>query len=94
MSRYHDHKTAEDVLALLDGVAAAAEPVQLVFLWRPMLRDPNDDMVLETAVNGDADILVTFNQRDFAEAAKRFDVTVCLPSQALYLLEKRKDAKE
>jgi putative PIN family toxin of toxin-antitoxin system len=85
--------SAREVHALLDGIAAVAKPVQLVFLWRPVLRDPNDDMVLETAVNGDADVLVTFNQRDFAEVAKRFSVRVCLPAQAVRLLEKR-DEKE
>jgi predicted nucleic acid-binding protein len=79
--------SADDVHALLDGIAAVAEPVQFVFLWRPMLRDPNDDMVLETAINGDADVLVTFNQRDFAEVTKRFSLRVCLPAQALRLLE-------
>jgi hypothetical protein len=42
-----------------------AEPVRLSFLWRPTLRDPDDDMVLEAAVNGRADAIVTFNHRDF-----------------------------
>jgi len=86
--------TAAHVQVLLDGVALVAEPVQLVFLWRPLLRDPNDDMVLETAVNGDADALVTFNQRDFADVAERFGVRVCLPREALQVLEKTKNAKE
>ena len=38
------------------------------YLWRPMLRDPDDELVLETAVNGNADLLLTFNERDFAGA--------------------------
>jgi predicted nucleic acid-binding protein len=42
-----------------------AEPLKAHFLWRPQLRDPGDEMVLETAVNGQADTLVTFNVRDF-----------------------------
>jgi hypothetical protein len=37
--------SAEDVAALLDAVAAVTERVRLAFLWRPTLRDPNDDMV-------------------------------------------------
>jgi predicted nucleic acid-binding protein len=41
-----------------------AEPVKIHFLWRPQW-DPSDEMVLETAVNGRADVLVTFNQRDY-----------------------------
>ena len=41
-----------DVKTLLDAVAVVIEPVRLAFLWRPQLRDPNDDMVIEAAVNG------------------------------------------
>jgi len=63
------------------------EPVRLAFLWRPSLRDPDDDMVLETAVNGHADALVTFNIRDFEDAAQRFGVAVMSPAEALVKLE-------
>lgn len=44
----------EDIGVLLDAVARVAEPIRLAFLWRPALPDPDDDMVLETAVNGRA----------------------------------------
>ncbi|MBL6617364.1 MAG: putative toxin-antitoxin system toxin component, PIN family [Reyranella sp.] len=72
-----------DVSALLDAVAATAEPVRLAYLWRPALRDVDDDMVLETAVNGAADGIVTFNRRDFAPAAGQFGVRVLLPGEAV-----------
>jgi putative PIN family toxin of toxin-antitoxin system len=49
----------------LTDVAAAITPVELNFLWRPQLPDPCDEMVLETAANGAADAIVTFNARDF-----------------------------
>lgn len=74
--------SASDVGTLLDAVAAAAEVVSLAFLWRPALRDPDDDMVLETAVNGRADALVTFNLRDFSRTAAGFGVPVLLPAEA------------
>ena len=61
-----------DVSVLLDAVATVCTPVPLAFLWRPTLRDPDDDMVLEAAVNGRADAIVTFNHRDFAPAAEKF----------------------
>jgi len=76
-----------DVNALLDAIAAVAEPVRLAFLWRPIVPDPDDDMVLEAAVNGRADALVTFNRRDFARAAERFGIAVLSPSEALTRLE-------
>ena len=52
-----------DAGRILDDLAAVARPVRLAFRWRPRLSDPDDDMVLETAINGDADAIVTINQR-------------------------------
>jgi putative PIN family toxin of toxin-antitoxin system len=75
-----------DVDELINSLASVAESVQIRFLWRPLLSDPNDDMVLETAVNGRADLLVTFNQEDFAAAAKGFAVKIVRPSEALHRL--------
>ena len=57
------------------------------FLWRPQLRDPNDEMVLEAAVNGQADALVTHNIRDFQSAARLFNLRVLLPREMLKELE-------
>ena len=82
--------STQDVGSLLDAVAAVAEPVRLAFLWRPALPDPDDDMVLEAAVNGQADAIVTFNRRDLARAADRFATEVLLPGQALARLRKEK----
>ena len=75
--------SAAEVGGLLDDVAAVTGPVHLAFRWRPRLPDPGDDMVLETAVNGGADAIVTFNERHFAEAAKSFACAVILPAAAL-----------
>jgi predicted nucleic acid-binding protein len=62
-----------------DAVIALAEPVRTHFLWRPQLHDPDDEMVLEAAVNGQAGMLVTFNLRDFGSASSRFGIEVPLP---------------
>lgn len=72
-----------EVERVLDDLASVARPVRLAFRWRPRLSDPNDDMVLETAVNGNADAIVTFNQRDFEETSRNFDCAVILPAVAL-----------
>jgi predicted nucleic acid-binding protein len=58
------------------------EPVHLHYLWRPQLRDPADEMVLETALNGRADALVTLNIGDFAAAA-HFRLAVMTPGAFL-----------
>jgi putative PIN family toxin of toxin-antitoxin system len=75
--------SVEDVATVLDALAAVLEPVQLSFLWRPTLPDANDDMVLETAVNGRADMLVTFNLRHFEAASSRFGIDVEAPAAAV-----------
>jgi putative PIN family toxin of toxin-antitoxin system len=75
--------SSRQVEVFLDAIAAMAEPVHTHFLWRPQLRDPNDEMVLETAVNGGADALVTFNVRDYGTAAAQFGVEVLLPRDAI-----------
>jgi predicted nucleic acid-binding protein len=67
----------------LDAVIAMAEPVETHLLWRPQLRDPNDEMVLEAAVNGRADALVTFNLRHYGEAPQRFGLDLLLPRTAI-----------
>jgi putative PIN family toxin of toxin-antitoxin system len=83
-----DHRVAaglseHEVDIFLNAVLAMAEPVEMHFLWRPQLRDPGDEMVLETAINGRADALVTFNRRDFGTVPSRFGVEVLLPKEAI-----------
>jgi putative PIN family toxin of toxin-antitoxin system len=80
--------SAADVGTLLDAVAAVAEPVRLAYLWRPTLPDADDDMVLEAAVNGRANAIVTFNQVDFGPAAKQFGIAVLAPGETVRRLEK------
>ncbi len=53
------------------------------YLWRPQLRDPGDEMVLEAAVNGQAQAIVTFNIRNYGDAATQFGVGLWLPRDAL-----------
>jgi predicted nucleic acid-binding protein len=80
--------TGMEIEALLDAVASVVEPVKLAFLWRPGLRDPDDGMVLEAAVNGRAEAIVTFNKRDFNPVAARFGVEVLSPGQSWQRVEK------
>ena len=72
-----------DAANFVDAVIAFCEPVENSFLWRPQLRDPSDELVLEAAVNGQAKAIVTFNRRDFGDAATGFGIELWLPSEAL-----------
>ncbi len=74
---------AADVQRILAAFASAAEGVDVNFRWRPQLTDPSDELVLEAAVNGAADALVTHNMRDFRTAAPRFGLRVLLPRDLL-----------
>jgi putative PIN family toxin of toxin-antitoxin system len=74
--------TVREVADFLDYLAGVVEPVAFHYRWRPQLADPADEMVLETAINGRADAIVTFNIRHFL-AADRFGVMTIPPSEAL-----------
>jgi predicted nucleic acid-binding protein len=75
--------------AILDALTAVAEFIHVWFLWRPLLGDPADEMVLETAVNGRADRLVTFNLHHFKSAAQDFGVMAVTPPEAWKELQDR-----
>lgn len=76
----------EDMDIILDQLAAVLQRVPIWFLWRPQLRDANDDMVLEAAANAAATHLVTFNIRDFGIAPSRFGITLCRPAEIARIL--------
>lgn len=71
--------------AFLDALTLRIDPVHMFYLWRPQLRDAADEMVLETALNGRAEALVTFNVGDF-HAAEKFALPVLSPAALLQQL--------
>jgi putative PIN family toxin of toxin-antitoxin system len=84
----HEHLAAAglnaaDVDDVLDAFCIFARPVINHFRWRPVLTDPDDDLVLETAVNGAADAIVTFNVADFQRAKTMFGIDVERPGETL-----------
>jgi putative PIN family toxin of toxin-antitoxin system len=75
-----------DVHTALDYLCAVGHQHEVFFLWRPTLRDPNDDMVLELAVAAGCTAIVTYNRRDF-RGAERFGVEIWTPSELLKKVE-------
>jgi predicted nucleic acid-binding protein len=73
----------QEVDVFVTAIIALAEPVETHFLWRPQLRDPGDEMVLEAAVNGGAEALVTFNLRDFGTIPSGFGIELLLPRDTI-----------
>jgi len=73
----------EAIEEFLAELAALVQPVEVHFQWRPQVRDPNDEMVLEAAINGEADALITYNVMDFARVAERFSIEILRPAELL-----------
>jgi putative PIN family toxin of toxin-antitoxin system len=74
---------ADAVDRFLAELAALLEPVEIHFRWRPQARDPSDEMVLEAAINGRTDALITYNVADFRSAGERFGIPIVRPGYIL-----------
>jgi len=78
----------DEVTIFVDGLLSMGEPVKQHFRWRPQLRDPGDEFVLEAAVNGRAGAIVTFNEKHLREAQSSFGIEVFRPGEALRRLKR------
>lgn len=78
-----------DIQDMIDYICSVAVRQEVFFLWRPQLRDPGDDFVLEIAVAADCDAIVTHNIRDFAGSG-RLGVRAISPSQFLAVMRRTK----
>lgn len=77
-----DARTIDDILDYLCQVARRRE---IFFLWRPFLKDPNDDLVLELAVESESGFVITYNRRDFA-GIETFGIKILTPKEFLHKL--------
>ena len=80
-----------EVNEILDAFAKIAVRVPLWFLWRPRLKDPADEMVLETAVNGGAGWLATFNERHLGKAVREFGIRSAPPGEVWKEVQRRNE---
>lgn len=74
-------RTQADVEQVLNVLALRLEPVATYYSWRPILKDPKDEHVLECALNGRAKAIVTFNTRDFEEGKTQFGIEILTPDE-------------
>jgi putative PIN family toxin of toxin-antitoxin system len=73
---------AHDIDDIINYICRIANRRNIFYLWRPFLKDPKDDMVLELAVAGQCNSIVTFNIKDF-EGIDQFGVRAMTPTQFL-----------
>lgn len=78
-------QTAEDALRFLRDLASQSHMQEIFFLWRPFLRDADDDLVLELAFASGSRYIITHNVKDF-EGSEELGITVLTPSQFLHLI--------
>jgi len=83
-------KSRAETAAILDALEAIGDPVFVAFRYRPLSADADDDMVLDVAINGNAEVILTNNTRHFREAAAPFHVNVLTPAELLNRIRKRR----
>jgi putative PIN family toxin of toxin-antitoxin system len=75
--------SSRDIKDFLDYLCVIGRHQKIYYLWRPQLRDPKDEMVLELAVAGNVNALITHNVRDFSAMSGRFTPRLLTPAQFL-----------
>ncbi|MCP4608220.1 MAG: putative toxin-antitoxin system toxin component, PIN family [Planctomycetes bacterium] len=76
--------TESDINDIIDYVCLVANKKKVFYLWRPVLKDPNDDMVLELAVAANCEFIITFNKKDFRQQdLKPFGLKALAPKEFL-----------
>lgn len=73
----------EEINHFIDDLCLISHHQKINFLWRPFLRDSQDDIVLETAFNAGADAIITYNLKDFANVEKHMGIKVMIPKDLL-----------
>jgi putative PIN family toxin of toxin-antitoxin system len=75
----------QNIEAILDYILSKSSIRQIFYLWRPYLKDPKDDLVLEVAVESQSEYIITFNKKDF-KGIEKFGIRALTPKE--FLLEK------
>ena len=75
--------TAEDIDDILNYICSVSKWRKIFYLWRPFLKDPKDDIVLELAVTSQCDMIITYNKKDFRNVEQYFGIRVLTPKELL-----------
>ncbi|NET62599.1 MAG: putative toxin-antitoxin system toxin component, PIN family [Symploca sp. SIO2E6] len=75
----------EDIDAVISAICAIANRRSIFYLWRPTAHDPDDDFLIDLAVESQADFIITYNKRDL-QAAGNFGIQLVTPKEFLQLV--------
>ncbi len=75
----------QEVDAILDYYLSKSKIHKIYYLWRPLLKDPKDDLVLEVAVTSESRYIITFNKKDF-KGCEKFGISAVTPYE--YMTER------
>ncbi len=78
--------TENDIDDFLNFIISVAKKQQIHYLWRPFLKDPADDMLVELAFAANANAIVTYNKKDFAGVEENFDIKVVDAKEILEII--------
>jgi putative PIN family toxin of toxin-antitoxin system len=85
--------TVEQIDRLVNALIGVAIPAHRAFLRQPLLPDADDDMVLEAALSGRADLLVTFNRKHFSPTVSGWELQVVTPREAIQQIRRKNEEK-
>jgi putative PIN family toxin of toxin-antitoxin system len=77
--------TENNINNILDYLCQMANKREVFYLWRPFLKDPKDDMVLELAVSAQCETIITYNKKDFV-GVEQFGLQVMTPKEFLEVM--------
>ena len=82
----HNLKISEEhIESILDMICAISNKCEIFFLWRPQLKDPKDDHILELAIESQSKYIITYNKRDF-KGVDKFGIEVLTPKEFLEII--------
>ena len=75
-----------DIESFIDYICYIGNPTKIYYLWRPFLKDPKDDMILELAFTSNSDYIITYNLKDFSEVYSNFKIKSIIPKDFLKII--------
>ena len=84
--KFYTQFSKDDICSFIDDICLISHHQKINFLWRPFLKDIKDDMVLETAFNGNCTYIITYNTKDFAGVNEKFSIQIVTPKEFLKII--------